>query len=316
MPQESNHPRDGISEACSELHAFGQYPSTQSFPTWSVEEYTAIVMTASTDITLNGENIISVDNGTLSFSLDTMFPSQQFDSFVRATQRPMIVGLDHVDPIVSDNAQTMCADRTAVDANGFLPSGIDPSDDRHASTHGAPRDKELMCPADGDKGRLDSSALYPPPEASRPLETNYGCLRVPKNPQVSIRPIKKRAIVPIPSSNTSSEKTIKGRTGRYSCSVCGDRFAQLQGARRHHREKHEPRECPHCHAFRWGRPYLFKKHLKLKHPEIDSEIATSDATVRNPRKDTIVTADPMLSPPSQSQFSPPSDILGEAQHSW
>jgi hypothetical protein len=194
----------------------------------------------------------------------------------------MILGLHSIGPIVSDNAQKMCADHTGADANCFPSSGIQSSSDRHASYQRTLEYKEILGPASNDKGLLDSSALYPPHEVAHgSLETQHRSLVEPRDyNQLSLEPINRRATVPISKSTTS----LKQRTGQYSCNVCGDRFAQLQGARRHHREKHEPRQCPHCRAFRWGRLYLFKKHLKMEHPEIDPKATILDATSRRNRR--------------------------------
>ncbi|KAI9454311.1 hypothetical protein BJY52DRAFT_1285144, partial [Lactarius psammicola] len=264
-----------------------------------------------------------------------MIPCQRFDSSTRTTHAPMILGHGSVDPIVSDNAQTTCADPTGVDANRFPSSGIPSSGDRYESPHGTLEDKELLDPASNEKGMLDSSALYPPRNVvHRSLETQNGCLGGPRDdPQVSLEPIKRRSTVPISRSTTSSKQPSRGRTGRYSCDVCGDTFAQLQGARRHHREKHEPRHCPHCHDFRWGRLYLFKKHLKTEHPEIDPKASTLGTTSGDKRKGAIATGDQTIphvplseitsgrrrfgdtrypttwSPPAQSRPSPASPPL-------
>ena len=59
---------------------------------------------------------------------------------------------------------------------------------------------------------------------------------------------------------------------RYLCSTCGKEYAQRQGVTRHQREVHKPKLCRHCRAFKWGRPDLFRKHLKRWHPDIDPDI--------------------------------------------
>ncbi|KAI9443693.1 hypothetical protein BJY52DRAFT_1316996 [Lactarius psammicola] len=231
-----------------------------------------------------------------------MIPCQRFDSSTRTTHAPMILGLGSVDPIVSDNAQTTCADPTGVDANRFPSSGIPSSGDRYESPHSTLEDKELLDPASNEKGMLDSSALYPPRNVShRSLETQNGCLGGPRDdPQVSLEPIKRRSTVPISKSTTSSKQPRRGRTGRYSCDVCGDTFAQLQGARRHYREKHEPRHCPHCHAFRWGA--IATGDQTIPHVPL-SEITSGRRHFGDNRCPTT------LSPPAQSRPSPASPPL-------
>ena len=247
----------------------------------------------------------------------------------------MILGLDNVGPIVSDNAPTMCADHTGTDPNWFPSSGIWSSGDRHAPSQRKLEYKEILVHASNDKGTLDSSALYPPHEVAHgSLSTQHGYLEELRDYlQLSLESINRHTTVPISNSTTSSRQPISERTGRYSCKLCGDRFVQPQGARRHHREKHEPGQCPHCHTFRWGRLYLFKKHLKMEHPEIDPEATILDATRRNRRKGTIPSGDQALphvplsdftlvrcrfddtkypttsSPPAQSKCSPASPPL-------
>ena len=65
--------------------------------------------------------------------------------------------------------------------------------------------------------------------------------------------------------------------GRYSCSVCGKRYAQPQGIKRHRREAHEATQCMYCRDFRWGRPYLLRSHLKKRHPEVNIDAALEEA---------------------------------------
>ena len=83
---------------------------------------------------------------------------------------------------------------------------------------------------------------------------------------------------------TSLEQPATGNRGRYPCKICGEGFAQPQGVRRHHFEKHEPRSCPHCHTFKWARLYLFKKHVREVHPDVDPKAALLDAAWSGHRK--------------------------------
>jgi hypothetical protein len=231
----------------------------------------------------------------------------------------------------------MCADYTSSGANpNCIPSsGIQSSGDRRASSLRMPEDNELLCPASNNEGMFYSLA-YPPREVARGSpETQLGCPRDAQDyTQPSLESITPCAKISISSRITaSSKRPISVGTGGYLCGVCGGKFAQVQGVKRHHREKHEPRQCPHCHAFRWGRLYLFKKHLKMKHPEIDPELATSSVTRRNRRKGAIDPRDRkfihvplsgftpgrrcsgdtkfprMLSPPAQSKSSPALPLL-------
>ncbi|KAH8995873.1 hypothetical protein EDB86DRAFT_1070504 [Lactarius hatsudake] len=72
----------------------------------------------------------------------------------------------------------------------------------------------------------------------------------------------RRHILPakLPMDHSRDTAWIPGRAARLLSVTLGTikRFAQPQGTRRHHHEKHEPRQCPHCHVVRWGRLYLFQ----------------------------------------------------------
>jgi len=71
--------------------------------------------------------------------------------------------------------------------------------------------------------------------------------------------------------------TRAARNGPYSCNVCGKQYTQQQGLWRHHREKHNPGLCDYCGIFRWGRPYLYKRHLQKKHG-VNLDAALDEAT--------------------------------------
>ncbi|KAH9069442.1 hypothetical protein EDB83DRAFT_2314465 [Lactarius deliciosus] len=84
------------------------------------------------------------------------------------------------------------------------------------------------------------------------------------------------------------ERSVIGHRGQYLCKICGDGFAQPQGVRWHHLEKHEPKTCLHCHTFKWGRLYLFKKHLREAHPYEDTEPSTL-ATAKGGHRKSLTT---------------------------
>jgi hypothetical protein len=66
--------------------------------------------------------------------------------------------------------------------------------------------------------------------------------------------------------------------GPYPCDICGKRYAQRQGVRRHFREIHDhPNSCSYC-AFKWNRPYIYRAHLKTKHHDVLSDAAQDEAT--------------------------------------
>jgi hypothetical protein len=61
--------------------------------------------------------------------------------------------------------------------------------------------------------------------------------------------------------------------GPYPCDICGKKYAQRQGIRRHYRSIHDHRNsCSYC-DFEWSRPYLYRAHLKTKHCDAVSDAA-------------------------------------------
>ncbi|KAI0255249.1 hypothetical protein BJV78DRAFT_754161 [Lactifluus subvellereus] len=83
-----------------------------------------------------------------------------------------------------------------------------------------------------------------------------------------------------PASSGRSPSAREALERSYSCEKCDKEFTQPQGLNRHRREIHEPKTCTFCGAFKWGRRYLLKEHLKKKHPELntDSALAHHGAT--------------------------------------
>ena len=66
--------------------------------------------------------------------------------------------------------------------------------------------------------------------------------------------------------------------GPYPCDICGKRYAQRQGVRRHFRAIHDHlNSCLYC-DFTWSRPYLYKAHLKTKHRNVVSDMTQNEAT--------------------------------------
>ncbi|KAI0303303.1 hypothetical protein B0F90DRAFT_1667231 [Multifurca ochricompacta] len=118
------------------------------------------------------------------------------------------------------------------------------------------------CPTEGYQGHClvtSSDHPHPSPQVNNELAT----ASLTENPATSDQPAGVREVF---------------RGGRFLCSICGQVFAQAQGLNRHRRERHEPKLCPYCRAFKWGRPYLFKKHLETMHADVKSESAMDAAT--------------------------------------
>ena len=90
----------------------------------------------------------------------------------------------------------------------------------------------------------------------------------------------KNLVADLSESRTSlrPDKKLGNPQGRYSCSTCKRHYAQPQGLTRHQLEKHNARLCLYCREFTWGRLYLFKKHLEMRHPGKDHNAAINEAT--------------------------------------
>ena len=78
----------------------------------------------------------------------------------------------------------------------------------------------------------------------------------------------------------------------YSCAICDEEYAQMQGVRRHIRTKHRPSSCLFC-DFKWGRPENYRNHLTKRH---DLGVAVVDEILGKPagsrRSTTIIGRDP------------------------
>ena len=90
----------------------------------------------------------------------------------------------------------------------------------------------------------------------------------------------KNLVADLSESRTSlrPDKKLGNPQGRYSCSTCKRHYAQPQGLTRHQLEKHNARSCLYCREFTWGRLYLFKRHLEMRHPGKDHNAAINEAT--------------------------------------
>jgi len=95
-------------------------------------------------------------------------------------------------------------------------------------------------------------------------------------PQQSQKSGKGKGKGPVASSSRRRAVACEAQ-GLYLCNVCGKPYAQSQGVWRHYRETHKPKLCRHCGIFKWGRRYLYKKHLQERHPTIDLDAALDEA---------------------------------------
>lgn len=75
----------------------------------------------------------------------------------------------------------------------------------------------------------------------------------------------------VPQSQSRSANTMERCEKKNWCSHCEIGFSQSQVLGRHIKDKHKTKDsCPLCTSFKWsrGRPYLYRKHLRIRHPEI------------------------------------------------
>ena len=57
----------------------------------------------------------------------------------------------------------------------------------------------------------------------------------------------------------------------YFCDICDKHYSQSQGVSRHCREAHNlPYSCLHCN-YKWSRPYQYRIHLEMWHPDVDAD---------------------------------------------
>jgi hypothetical protein len=204
------------------------------------------------------------------------------------------------------NAPSIQKRHCGLSGNCFLSSVNQPTSSRQAFSQRKPLGQELSTHASIDEGiPLLPASLTSHQISHVSLETQSEFLGASRGiPQPSAKPIEAGEISSW-SRKTSSERPAKQHRVSHRCEICRKEFAQRQGVRRHQLEKHEPNYCPHCPTFRWGRLYLFKEHLKKKHPEVDLATATSGMARRCHRSDPIPTIDR-----TNSHFPLPRSTLG------
>ena len=104
------------------------------------------------------------------------------------------------------------------------------------------------------------------------------------------------------------------------CPLCDIRFTQSQVLNRHMKDKHGDKEsCAYCSNFKWsrGRPYTYRRHLRVKHPGFtfaeDPPGGTRKAKIsRACRRKAQVTSRGLV--PSQCCRCPPIDVTFSQNH--
>jgi hypothetical protein len=133
------------------------------------------------------------------------------------------------------------------------------------------------------------------------------------------------------ASSRSSERSTGAREALeqwYSCTICGEEYAQMQGVRRHIRTEHHPSSCLFC-DFKWGRPENYRSHLTKRH---ELEVAIVDVILGKPagsrRRSTILGRDqrqnvsspaikhdrPTKPKPRQRRLMPPLSSVAKVSH--
>jgi hypothetical protein len=156
---------------------------------------------------------------------------------------------------------------------------------------------------------LDQSHLYTHADTGPSFSASPILVRIPSTSTVgkyeegmsiqSPQTTKKRATA---SSRSSGRPTGVREAPKqsYACAICGEKYAQLQGVRRHIRTEHHPSSCLFC-DFKWGRPEHYRSHLTKRH---ELEVAVVDEILGKPagsrRRTTIIGRDltQIVSPPA------------------
>jgi len=142
-----------------------------------------------------------------------------------------------------------------------------------------------------------SSTLLIMPSTSTVGQHEEGKSR--NQPIQSPQTTKKRATA---SSRSSGRPTgaHKAPKQSYTCTICGEEYAQMQGFTRHYRTKHHPSSCLLC-DFKWGRPEHYRNHLTKRH---GLDVGVVDGILGKPagsrRRSTIIGRDlpQNVSPPA------------------
>ncbi|KAH9024148.1 hypothetical protein EDB85DRAFT_2277667 [Lactarius pseudohatsudake] len=125
---------------------------------------------------------------------------------------------------------------------------------------------------DSGSQALDESRCAPPPEPERQLHFDRGQVTLASSLPPTVQLNGPLVASSIPTSVPQSQGRIADTTERCAkktwCSLCKIGFSQSQVLSRHKKDKHELKEsCSFCTSFKWsrGRPYLYKKHLRMRH---------------------------------------------------
>ncbi|KAH9011917.1 hypothetical protein EDB84DRAFT_1444940 [Lactarius hengduanensis] len=125
---------------------------------------------------------------------------------------------------------------------------------------------------DSGSQALDESRCAPPPEPECQLHFDRGQVTLASSlpPTVQLNGPLVASSIPtsVPPSQGRIADTTERRETKTWCSLCKIGFSQSQVLGRHKKDKHELKEsCSFCTSFKWsrGRPYLYKKHLRMRH---------------------------------------------------
>ncbi|KAH9056757.1 hypothetical protein EDB87DRAFT_1169545 [Lactarius vividus] len=123
---------------------------------------------------------------------------------------------------------------------------------------------------DGDSQALDESRCAPSSEPEG--QHRFGRLSsLPPTVQLDSPVVTSSIPKSVPQSQGPSADTTQRHGKKNWCSLCEIDFSQSQVLGRHKKDKHELKKpCSFCTSFKWsrGRPYLYKKHLRMRHFQI------------------------------------------------
>ncbi|KAH9057525.1 hypothetical protein EDB87DRAFT_1021323 [Lactarius vividus] len=116
---------------------------------------------------------------------------------------------------------------------------------------------------------------HPPPEKHSDLLTIASLHQGEEVASTELSPAIRafiKAPLVLPPVLSQSESIITAVAGKqHHCPLCGISFTQSQVLNRHMKDKHKDKgSCDYCSSFKWsrGRPHLYRRHLRIKHPEL------------------------------------------------
>ena len=122
---------------------------------------------------------------------------------------------------------------------------------------------------------ISQARCTPPPEQAHQHRFCTAQVILPPHLSLSMHPHDNPAPSSrqVPQSQNRNTGAMERREKKNWCSLCQREFSQLQVLSRHIKDKHKDKEsCLYCSSFKWsqGRPYIYRNHLRVQHPQFPS----------------------------------------------